>query len=91
MEEILLSQVLASQMGANLKVFLPIKSRLLKSHSYIKQFFKNVFTDFIEREEGEERKKNIYLLFHLLMSSLVDSFMCLAWGLNLQLTYVLML
>ena len=40
------------------------------------------------REEGKEtggdRKRNIDLLFHLLMHSLVASCMCLDWGSNLQ-------
>ena len=36
----------------------------------------------LEREEGKER--NINLLFHLFMHSLVASCMCPDWGLNLQ-------
>ena len=37
-----------------------------------------------EREEGRERERNIDLLFHLFMISLVESCMCPGHGLNLQ-------
>ena len=50
-------------------------------HSF--KFFKIVFIDFRE-EEGKERKKDIDLLFHLFMQSLVDFYMCPDWGLNSQ-------
>ena len=42
-------------------------------------FFKKLI---LEREE--ERERNIDLLFHLFMRSLVDPYMCPDWELNLQ-------
>ena len=43
------------------------------------------FIDFFrEREGGSKREKNINLLFHVLMHSLVDSCMCPDQGSNLQ-------
>ena len=38
-----------------------------------------------EREGGRERERNINLLFHLFMHSLVYFCMCPDWGSNLQL------
>ena len=37
-----------------------------------------------EKEEGQERERDINLLFHLFMHLLVDSCMCPDWGSNLQ-------
>ena len=57
-----------------------------------KFYFKFLSIDFREREEGEEterkrggeRERERDLLFHLLMHSLVDSYMCPDQGLNPQ-------
>ena len=46
-------------------------------------FFNFVFYLLILEREGQ-RKRNISLLFHLFMHSLIVSYMCLGWGLNLQ-------
>ena len=47
-------------------------------------FFNFLLIDLRERE----RERNINLLFHLLMHSLVDSCVCPDWGLNLQLQHI---
>ena len=44
-----------------------------------------LFIDFRDREEGGgDREREIYLLFHLFIYSLVNSCLCADWGLNLQ-------
>ena len=52
------------------------------------EYFKFLFIDFRESEEGmeeeRERKKTVNLLFHLFMHSLVASCMCPHLGSNLQ-------
>ena len=35
-------------------------------------------------ERGQGRERNIYLLLHLFMHSIVDSYMCPDWGWNPQ-------
>ena len=47
-------------------------------------YFKFLFIDFREREEGRERERKIDLLCHLFMHSFVASCICCAQELNLQ-------
>ena len=56
-------------------------------HTFNQTFF-HYYYFFLEREKrgggGKQRERNIYLLFHLFMHSLVDSCTCPEGGLNPQ-------
>ena len=60
--------------------------KLCANHSSAKGLVSRIYKNsgLGEREEGKGRERNIDLLFHLFMHSLVDSRMCLDQGSNPQ-------